>query len=120
VKFRLNKQVEKDLRKIKEKKVLLQVKRFFEDIKESSSINDLTQIKTLKGKRNYYRYRFGDYRIGFKIEENEVLILKIAIVRIFTIISRDGKSIEYDNKRSARQSSWRNIEQKVMQGLCFQ
>jgi mRNA interferase RelE/StbE len=78
VKFRLHKQVEKDLRKINDKKLLLQFKNFLLEIKEVTSINELSGIKKIKGERFYYRYRIGDYRVGFKIEDNEVSILKVA------------------------------------------
>ena len=78
MKFRLNKQVTKDLENIKDKNVLIQVKKFLEEVKEASSVQELNRIKKIKGERNYYRYRFGDYRIGFKVEAKELLVLKIA------------------------------------------
>ena len=78
MRFRLNKQVEKDLRKINNQRLLIQLREFLEKVKEASSINELSGIKKIKGERVYYRYRAGDYRIGFKIEDNEILILKVA------------------------------------------
>jgi mRNA interferase RelE/StbE len=78
VRFRLNKQVEKDLRKINNQRLLIRLREFLEKVKEASSINELSGIKKIKGERVYYRYRAGDYRIGFKIEDNEILILKVA------------------------------------------
>jgi len=78
VKFRLNKQVEKDLKKIKDKNILIQIKKFLEEVKTASSVQELNGIKKIKGERYYYRHRFGDYRIGFKLDDNELLILKIA------------------------------------------
>lgn len=78
MRFRLNKQVEKDLRKINNQRLLIQLREFLEKVKEASSINELSGIKKIKGERVYYRYRAGDYRIGLKIEDNEILILKVA------------------------------------------
>lgn len=78
MKFRLNRQVEKDLKKIKDKIVLIQFRKFLEKIKQVSSLEELENIKKIKGERKYYRYRFGDYRAGFKFEDSEILILKVA------------------------------------------
>jgi mRNA-degrading endonuclease RelE of RelBE toxin-antitoxin system len=78
VNFRLNRQVEKDLKKISDKNLLIQFKKLLQELKRVPSIHELTGIKKMKGERNYYRYRVGDYRVGFKIEDNEVLILKVA------------------------------------------
>jgi mRNA interferase RelE/StbE len=77
VKFRLHKQIDKDLRKINDKKILRQFRNFLVELKEVLSINELSGIKKIKGERFYYRYRIGDYRVGFKIEDNEILILKV-------------------------------------------
>ena len=78
MKFKLNKQVEKDLRKIGDKSVLMGFKEFLEEIKKASKVYDLNQVKKIKGGKNYYRYKYGDYRVGFKLEDNEIIILKLA------------------------------------------
>ena len=78
MKFRLNKQVQKDLRRIDNRKLFIQFREFLKEVGEASSLNDLSGIKKIKGERVYFRYRLGDYRVGFKIEDNEILILKVA------------------------------------------
>jgi len=57
---------------------LIQLKNFLIDINAAATVNDLSGIKKLRGEKDYYRYRIGEYRIGFKVVDNEVLILKIA------------------------------------------
>lgn len=78
MKFKLNKQVEKDLKKIRDKSVLIDFKKFLEKINEVSTVYELNQVNKIKGEKKYFRYRFGDYRVGFKLEGNEILILKLA------------------------------------------
>lgn len=34
-------------------------------------------LKSIKGFKNYYRIRIGDYRIGFKIESNAVIFIRV-------------------------------------------
>ncbi|MEK7146719.1 MAG: type II toxin-antitoxin system RelE/ParE family toxin [Patescibacteria group bacterium] len=34
-------------------------------------------IKPLSGFKHYYRLRFGEYRIGFKNENNEVIFMRV-------------------------------------------
>jgi len=40
------------------------------------SIADIPNLKKLNAKGNYYRIRVGDYRMGFKIEKNVILLLR--------------------------------------------
>jgi mRNA interferase RelE/StbE len=76
--FKLHKQVQKDLKKIKNRDVLIRFKEFLKEIADAPSLLDINGIKKIKGEKNYYRYKFGDYRAGFKLEDNQILILKVA------------------------------------------
>jgi mRNA-degrading endonuclease RelE of RelBE toxin-antitoxin system len=58
VKFRLHKQIDKDLRKINDKKILRQFRNFLVELKEVLSINELSGIKKIKGERFYYGWDF--------------------------------------------------------------
>jgi mRNA interferase RelE/StbE len=44
------------------------------DIKQAPSINEVNQLKKLKGQEKYYRIRCGDYRIGIEIIENRFIM----------------------------------------------
>ncbi|MCK9303277.1 MAG: type II toxin-antitoxin system RelE/ParE family toxin [Bacteroidales bacterium] len=53
----------------------------------ASSIEDIPNIKKIVGFQNCYRYRIGDYRVGFELNGNTVLFIVIAhrkdIYRLF-------------------------------------
>lgn len=44
-----------------------------EKIKTISNIRDIQHCKQLKGTKDFYRIRIGDYRITFKIENNNTI-----------------------------------------------
>ena len=46
----------------------------FEELPESPKVDVFLKVEKLKGYRHYYRMRFGDYRIGMKIENDEIVL----------------------------------------------
>jgi mRNA interferase RelE/StbE len=46
-------------------------------IEAAERLSDLTNCKEMQGKKNkgYYRIRFGDYRLGFKILDQQIVQL---------------------------------------------
>ena len=68
----------KDFKKLKnptlEKRVLSKI----QDIENSPSLENISNIKKLIGFQNFYRIRIWDYRLGFEVRENgDILILVI-------------------------------------------
>ena len=54
------------------------VKKFiFEDCINCECIDALTQVKKMSGFSSYYRRRFGDYRVGFSIEEGQIIFYRL-------------------------------------------
>ena len=49
----------------------------FEDIPELPSIFEVLDIKKIKGYKDYYRIRVGNYRIGYKIEKPGIIFCRI-------------------------------------------
>ena len=74
MKIKYEARFERDLGKIQKPILLKRIKEFISIIKASDSTFDIPQIKKLKGHNSYYRIKFGNYRIGFEIA-NDVLIL---------------------------------------------
>ena len=69
---------QKDLAHSKDKvlaKIILQCIEHFEAAKK---LEDLTNVKKLKGHPSAYRYRKGKYRIGFYLEENTIVFAAFA------------------------------------------
>ncbi|MGH7494515.1 MAG: type II toxin-antitoxin system RelE family toxin [bacterium] len=65
-----------DLKKIKEKQLLQQIKAIIEEVEQVPSIGAINNLKQLKGGENYYRIRVGDYRIGLKQEQETVVFVR--------------------------------------------
>jgi mRNA interferase RelE/StbE len=62
VKFR--ERFEKDLKKISDQKILLQIKIVILDTEKADNISQISNFKKLKGHKTAYRIKLGDYRIG--------------------------------------------------------
>ena len=46
----------------------------FEDIPQTDNISAIAEMKRMKGYKDYYRIRIGDYRIGCKVERQGKII----------------------------------------------
>lgn len=50
----------------------------FEDIPKVENIFSLSSIRKMKGYKDYYRVRIGDYRIGCKVEkQNRIIFYRV-------------------------------------------
>ncbi|OAB56719.1 plasmid stabilization protein [Phormidium willei BDU 130791] len=67
----------KDLVKIKDRNVLSRIQNVIEEIQEAENLNQVSQLKKLRGESNYYRIRVGSYRVGIKVGEGVVLFIRI-------------------------------------------
>ena len=52
----------------------------FEELPNSTSLADTGKIEKMQGYKGYYKARFGAYRVGFKME-NEIMILQAVMNR---------------------------------------
>jgi mRNA interferase RelE/StbE len=66
----------KDLKAFKDKALLKRVKEAIEAIENADSLADLTSLKKLKGSKNYFRQRIGDYRLGLALEDDTVVLVR--------------------------------------------
>lgn len=66
----------KDLRKIKDKTTLKRIRETIEQTEQAQLLQDIPNLKKLKGGGNYYRIRVGEYRIGIVIEDNIVTFVR--------------------------------------------
>lgn len=49
----------------------------FETIPNTETLADLPNLKQLKGVKNAYRIRIGDYRLGFVVEGDTIIIKRV-------------------------------------------
>ena len=78
MKILFTKQFSKDLDHIKHdaklKRTLLHL---IDQIKQTDSLTDLKDVRKIQGYEGYYRIRIGDYRLGVKITENSLEMLRL-------------------------------------------
>jgi len=71
IKFELR--FEKDIRKVKYKKILLTLKEKILECKAAKDLSEIKQIKKLQGHDSFYRIRLADYRIGIEFINDELI-----------------------------------------------
>ena len=72
MKVRVDKSFEKDVKKIKGKKLFTRIADTIEQVQTAINTDEIKNIKKLKGSNSYYRIRIGSYRIGISIEGDKV------------------------------------------------
>ncbi|MEM8893313.1 MAG: type II toxin-antitoxin system RelE/ParE family toxin [Bacteroidota bacterium] len=69
----------KSLKEFKEPSTLRKIKQVVIDLENADTLKDIGNLKKLKGFRNYYRIRIGDYRLGFEsISADEIRLIVFA------------------------------------------
>jgi mRNA interferase RelE/StbE len=57
----------RDLKAVRDKKLLQRVEESIEAVEKADSLNALPNLKKLKGAKSYFRLKLGDYRIGLTL-----------------------------------------------------
>jgi len=65
----------RDLKKIKDKRLLKQVQKIIAQVESATSLTDLQNVKKLEGYTTYYRIGIGEYRIGIEVLEGQVIFV---------------------------------------------
>lgn len=66
----------RDLRAVRDGKVLSALKSVIESVEKADSSSDILNVKKMHGSRGYYRIRVGEFRIGIKIEAETVTFVR--------------------------------------------
>ncbi len=73
----IDKRFEKDTNKINDKSILKKIASCIIDIQNSNSLNEVKNLKKLKGFDSEYRIKIGDYRIGLVIENKAISFIRL-------------------------------------------
>jgi mRNA interferase RelE/StbE len=66
----------KDLKKIRQKTLRQAIQAVIEQLEQSPSLADIPNVKPLASEGAYYRIRMGDYRLGFLLEGDTVIVIR--------------------------------------------
>ena len=68
----------KDIRSIKDKKLLSRLEQFILAVESVDNLSQIPNLKKLKGQKNkvYYRSRIGNYRVGLVIKQDTVVFVR--------------------------------------------
>ena len=67
--------LKKDIKKIKNKKVLTSLKNLFLKLEESENLFEVPNVRKMTGYSRAYRIRQGDYRLGIYYSDNIVIVM---------------------------------------------
>lgn len=65
-----------DLRSIKDKAVLKQAAGAIERVEQAQTLQDIGNLKKLRGTGNFFRIRLGEYRLGLVISGDTVAFVR--------------------------------------------
>ena len=67
----------RDLKSIKDKALLRRVREIIEEVERARSLTEISNLKKLKGRGDYYRIRIRDYRLGITLAGNILVFVRI-------------------------------------------
>jgi mRNA interferase RelE/StbE len=70
---------DKDLDAINNEAILEKIAQVIEEVEEANKPADIRNIKKMKGAKNAFRIRVGDYRIGILIEKDTVKFARVGL-----------------------------------------
>jgi len=76
MKLEFRKSFIRDLKNVSDESLLKRVKETVETIEKSKTLEDAPNRKKLKGKENYFRVKFGNYRLGFALEGETIIFVR--------------------------------------------
>lgn len=62
----------RDLKDIRDRKILHRVEETIKDVEDADSLTEIKNLKKLRGGKNHYRIRIGDFRIGLTLKQETV------------------------------------------------
>ena len=66
----------KDLQRVRDPQLKRQVKQAIQRVEEAQTLQEMGDIKKLRGGERCYRVRLEDYRLGLVLEEDKVIFVR--------------------------------------------
>ena len=66
----------RDLKQINDKPFLKRVGEVIEEIERANTLTEISNLKKLKGRGDYYRIRIGDHRVGIALASGTLVFVR--------------------------------------------
>jgi mRNA interferase RelE/StbE len=66
----------KDISKVKNKTELKRIKEVIENIEKNENLQEIADLKKLRGGDHFYRIKVGEYRLGLSISEHSCIFIR--------------------------------------------
>ncbi len=66
----------RDLKRIRDKSLLQRVQDVIEQLEQASALDEVSQIRKISDSKVYYRIRIGDYRLGLRLDDGAVTLIR--------------------------------------------
>lgn len=76
MKIIVRKSFEKDILKITNKNIAQKILHLIAELEKVETLSDIPHLKKLTAQGNYFSIREGNFRIGFKLEQDTVILLR--------------------------------------------
>lgn len=67
----------RDLKRIKDKSLLLQIQETIDAVKAADALNHVQHLKKMQGYETFYRIRLKEYRMGIEVMDDQVVFVRI-------------------------------------------
>ena len=74
--IKIDKSFQKDTRRIKDKTVLQKVANTIANVQRAQNLDEIKNLKKIKGTTSMYRIRIGDYRLGILVSESSIEFIR--------------------------------------------
>jgi mRNA interferase RelE/StbE len=66
----------RDLTKVRDERLRSSVREAIEQVEQANTLQEIVNLKKLKGGAGYYRIRIGDYRLGVSVKDDTVTFVR--------------------------------------------
>ena len=66
----------RDVKAIRDKHLSARLKSVIEQVEEANSLASILNVKQLRGEKNHYRIRIGEYRLAMVVQEETVTFVR--------------------------------------------
>ncbi len=76
MKVEFRKSFTRDLKNVSDKSILKRVLEAVENLEKVENLNSIPNLRKMKGADGFFRIKFGDYRLGFALENETIIFVR--------------------------------------------